>query len=53
MVGAVLVLLVLSVLQLGLALHVRNTVTDAAAEGAGMRRSAEDRSRAGPSGHGS
>ncbi len=34
MVGTLLVLLVLSVLQLGLALHVRNTVTDAAAEGA-------------------
>jgi hypothetical protein len=34
MVGALLALLVLSVLQLALALHVRNTVTDAAAEGA-------------------
>jgi hypothetical protein len=34
MVGALLTLLVLSVLQLALALHVRNTVTDAAAEGA-------------------
>lgn len=34
LVGALLTLLVLSVLQLGLALHVRNTVTDAAAEGA-------------------
>jgi hypothetical protein len=34
MVGSLLTLLVLSVLQLGLALHVRNTVTDAAAEGA-------------------
>lgn len=34
MVGALLAVLALSVLQLGLALHVRNTVTDAAAEGA-------------------
>jgi hypothetical protein len=34
MVGALLSLVVLSVLQLALALHVRNTVTDAAAEGA-------------------
>ncbi|MCU1571537.1 MAG: conserved secreted protein [Naasia sp.] len=34
MVGALLAVLTLSVLQLGLALHVRNTVTDAAAEGA-------------------
>lgn len=34
MVAGVLVLLALSVMQLGLALHVRNTVTDAAAEGA-------------------
>lgn len=34
LVGALLTLLTLSVLQLGLALHVRNTVTDAAAEGA-------------------
>lgn len=34
LVGALLVLLVLSVLQLGLALHVRNTVADAASEGA-------------------
>ena len=34
MVGGLLTVLVLSVFQLGLALHVRNTVTDAAAEGA-------------------
>lgn len=34
MVGALLTLLTLSVMQLGLALHIRNTVTDAAAEGA-------------------
>jgi Flp pilus assembly protein TadG len=34
MVGALLTILVLSVLQLGLALHIRNTVLDAAAEGA-------------------
>jgi hypothetical protein len=34
MVGAILTLLTLSVLQLGLALHVRNTVLDAASEGA-------------------
>ena len=34
MVGALLTVLVLAVLQLGLALHVRNTVLDAAAEGA-------------------
>ena len=34
MVGALLTVLALSVLQLGLALHVRNTVLDAAAEGA-------------------
>jgi Flp pilus assembly protein TadG len=34
LVGGLLVLLVLSVLQLGLALHVRNTVADAASEGA-------------------
>ncbi len=34
MVGALLSLLTLSVLQLGLALHVRNTVVDAASEGA-------------------
>jgi hypothetical protein len=34
MVGALLTLLTLSVLQLGLALHVRNTVLDAASEGA-------------------
>lgn len=34
MVGALLTILTLSVLQLGLALHVRNTVQDAAAEGA-------------------
>ena len=34
MVGALLTILTLSVLQLGLALHVRNTVLDAAAEGA-------------------
>jgi FtsP/CotA-like multicopper oxidase with cupredoxin domain len=34
MVGALLTLLALSVLQLGLALHVRNTVLDAASEGA-------------------
>lgn len=34
LVGSLLTLLTLSVLQLGLALHVRNTVTDAAAEGA-------------------
>ena len=32
--GALLTVLTLSVLQLGLALHVRNTVLDAAAEGA-------------------
>ncbi len=34
MVGALLTILTLSVLQLGLALHIRNTVLDAAAEGA-------------------
>jgi Flp pilus assembly protein TadG len=34
MVSALLTILVLSVLQLGLALHIRNTVLDAAAEGA-------------------
>jgi Flp pilus assembly protein TadG len=34
MVSVLLVALLLAVLQLGLALHVRNTVTDAAAEGA-------------------
>lgn len=34
MVGALLTLLTLSVMQLGLALHIRNTVLDAAAEGA-------------------
>jgi TadE-like protein len=34
MVGALLTVLTLAVLQLGLALHVRNTVLDAAAEGA-------------------
>ena len=34
MVGALLTIMTLSVLQLGLALHVRNTVLDAAAEGA-------------------
>lgn len=34
LVGTLLTLLVLSVLQLGLALHVRNTVADAASEGA-------------------
>lgn len=34
MVAALLTVLTLSVLQLGLALHVRNTVLDAAAEGA-------------------
>ena len=34
LVGSLLTLLTVSVLQLGLALHVRNTVTDAAAEGA-------------------
>ena len=34
MVGALLTTMTLSVLQLGLALHVRNTVVDAAAEGA-------------------
>lgn len=34
MVGALLTLLTLSVLQLGLTLHIRNTVLDAAAEGA-------------------
>jgi Flp pilus assembly protein TadG len=34
MVGALLTILTLSVIQLGLALHIRNTVTDAAAEGA-------------------
>lgn len=34
LVGAMLTVLTLSVLQLGLALHVRNTVLDAAAEGA-------------------
>ena len=34
MVGALLSVLTLSVLQLGLALHIRNTVLDAAAEGA-------------------
>ena len=34
MVGSLLTILTLSVLQLGLALHVRNTILDAAAEGA-------------------
>lgn len=34
MVGALLTVLTLAVLQLGLALHIRNTVLDAAAEGA-------------------
>lgn len=34
MVGALLTVLTLSVIQLGLALHIRNTVIDAAAEGA-------------------
>lgn len=34
MVGALLTLLTLSVIQLGLALHIRNTVLDAASEGA-------------------
>ena len=34
LVGALLTVLTLSVLQLGLALHIRNTVLDAAAEGA-------------------
>ena len=34
MVGALLTVLTLSVIQLGLALHIRNTITDAAAEGA-------------------
>jgi len=34
MVGALLTILTLSVLQLGLALHVRNTILDAASEGA-------------------
>lgn len=34
MVGALLTVLTLSVMQLGLVLHIRNTVTDAAAEGA-------------------
>jgi len=34
MVGALLTILTLSVLQLGFALHVRNTILDAAAEGA-------------------
>jgi hypothetical protein len=34
MVGALLTILTLSVIQLGLALHIRNTLLDAAAEGA-------------------
>lgn len=34
LVGALLTVLTLSILQLGLVLHIRNTVTDAAAEGA-------------------
>jgi len=34
MVGALLTIVTLSVMQLGFALHVRNTITDAAAEGA-------------------
>jgi hypothetical protein len=34
MVGALLTILTLSVMQLGLALHIRNTLLDAAAEGA-------------------
>ena len=34
MVGALLTVLTLSVMQLGLALHIRNTMQDAAAEGA-------------------
>lgn len=34
LVGALLTVLTLAVLQLGFALHIRNTITDAAAEGA-------------------
>lgn len=43
MVGALLTILTLSVLQLGLALHVRNTVLDAAAEGARFGALADNR----------
>ena len=39
MVGALLTVLTLSVIQLGLALHIRNTVLDAASEGPVLRRS--------------
>ncbi|GMA29919.1 TadE/TadG family type IV pilus assembly protein [Arenivirga flava] len=39
MVSALLLALLLAVLQLGVALHVRNTVTDAASEGRASRRS--------------
>ncbi|WP_414172598.1 TadE/TadG family type IV pilus assembly protein [Clavibacter tessellarius] len=47
MVGALLVVLALSVVQLALALHVRTTVLDAAAEGRGSRRSPARRGRRG------
>jgi len=43
MVGALLTVLTLSVLQLGLALHIRNTVQDAAAEGARYAALADNR----------
>jgi Flp pilus assembly protein TadG len=42
LVGALLTVLTLAVLQLGLALHVRNTVLDAAAEGARFAALAEN-----------
>lgn len=43
MVGALLTVLTLSVMQLGLALHIRNTVLDAAAEGARYAALADNR----------
>lgn len=43
LVGALLTVLTLSVLQLGLALHIRNTVHDAAAEGARFGALADNR----------
>jgi len=43
MVGALLTVLTLSVLQLGLALHIRNTVSDAASEGARFAALADNR----------
>ncbi len=43
MVGALLTVLTLSVMQLGLALHIRNTVLDAASEGARFGALADNR----------